>query len=484
MLYIVGLGPGDWDYVTPHAINVLKSCARVILRTGRVKCAKELSEAVEFETLDDLYETSEDFDALCSAISERVTKAAQEGDTAYVVSDVAEITVGALMRHINEMGKDAPKVEIVPGVPACGAASAGLSGEYQIADASDWESIHINPRLPLIIREIDTRLLAGEIKVRLMDKYPSDARVRFFSSSVNSAQHSYEIPLEQLDRQAVYDHTVCARIESVSLDELSEKVMSADGDTHFDFEHLVEIVEKLRAPGGCPWDREQTHESLRRSMLEECYEVLECIDTQDWDHLCEELGDVLLQVAMHAQIAREFDEFTMDDVTQSICKKMIFRHSHIFGSDTATDSRDVLKLWEERKKKEKGLKTTSQTMDGVSRSLPALLRADKVQNKARQVGFDWDDPMDALKKVHEEADEVAQALSDNSNIEEELGDLLFACVNAARLSGFDSEQALRMATQKFTDRFTRMERAILDDGKQLSSMTLEEMDKYWDRIKH
>ena len=129
MLYIVGLGPGDWDYVTPHAIKVLKSCVRVILRTGRVRCAKELSDTVEYETLDDLYETSEDFDVLCSAISKRVTQEAQKGDTAYVVSDVAEITVGALMRHINEMGRDAPKVEIVPGVAACGAASAGLSGE-------------------------------------------------------------------------------------------------------------------------------------------------------------------------------------------------------------------------------------------------------------------------------------------------------------------------------------------------------------------
>ena len=163
---------------------------------------------------------------------------------------------------------------------------------------------------------------------------------------------------------------------------------------------------------------------------------------------------------------------------------MIFRHSHIFGSDKAADSREVLKLWEERKKKEKGLKTTGDAMEGESRSLPALLRADKVQNKAKQVGFDWDNPYSALDKVREEADEVAAALKDNTNVEEELGDLLFACVNVARLSGFDSEQALRMATQKFMDRFTRMERAILDDGKQLSAMTLEEMDKYWDRIKH
>ncbi len=478
MLYIVGLGPGDADYITPRALNVLKECKRVMLRTGRIKCAEYLAGQVGYETLDDIYESSDDFDALCAGISKRVLTAAAQDDIAYAVSDVSEATVGAVMQSAQAMGKSAPRIEIVPGVPACGAATAGLSGEFQIADAADWESIHINPRLPLIIREMDTRLLASEIKLRLMDKYPADSRVTFFASSVNGVQHSYEIPLEQLDRQAKYDHTVCARIEAVTLDELSERVMSSDGDTHFDFEHLVEVVRKLRAPDGCPWDREQTHESLRRSLLEECYEVLECIDAQDWDHLYDEL------VVMHAQIASEYDEFTIDDVTHAICQKMIFRHSHIFGSDKAADSREVLKLWEERKKKEKGLKTTGDAMEGVSRSLPALLRADKVQNKAKQVGFDWDNPYSALDKVREEADEVAAALKDGTNVEEELGDLLFACVNVARLSGFDSEQALRMATQKFMDRFTRMERAILDDGKQLSAMTLEEMDKYWDRIKH
>lgn len=484
MLYIVGLGPGDADYITPRALNVLKECKRVMLRTGRIKCAEYLAGQVGYETLDDIYESSDDFDALCAGISKRVLTAAAQDDIAYAVSDVSEATVGAVMQSAKAMGKSAPRIEIVPGVPACGAATAGLSGEFQIADAADWESVHINPRLPLIIREMDTRLLASEIKLRLMDKYPADSRVTFFASSVNGVQHSYEIPLEQLDRQAKYDHTVCARIEAVTLDELSERVMSSDGDTHFDFEHLVEVVRKLRAPDGCPWDREQTHESLRRSLLEECYEVLECIDAQDWDHLYDELGDLLLHVVMHAQIASEYDEFTIDDVTHAICQKMIFRHSHIFGSDKAADSREVLKLWEERKKKEKGLKTTGDAMEGVSRSLPALLRADKVQNKAKQVGFDWDNPYSALDKVREEADEVAAALKDGTNVEEELGDLLFACVNVARLSGFDSEQALRMATQKFMDRFTRMERAILDDGKQLSAMTLEEMDKYWDRIKH
>ena len=249
-------------------------------------------------------------------------------------------------------------------------------------------------------------------------------------------------------------------------------------------EDLLRIMEILRGENGCPWDREQTHESLRSTMIEECYEAIERIDRQDWAGLYDELGDVLLQVVMHAQIADEHGEFAIGDVTNAICRKMIFRHSHIFGDDTAADAREVLKLWEERKRREKGQRTVGETMDGVGRNLPALMRADKVHAKAARAGFYWDAPEDALVKVSEEAGEVAQALRDRTNVVEELGDLLFACVNVARLAGVDSEQALRAATDKFMDRFTRMERAILDDGKQLTSMTLEQMDEYWDRIKH
>lgn len=483
MIYIVGLGPGDAGSVTPHALEAMRNCGRVLLRTEALDAGGYLGAAgIEYEALDGLYESAGDFDSLCAAIAGRVMDSAAECDTAYAVADLAEASVGELLRRLPG-GKGAPKVKLVPGVSPCAAATAGLSGEYQIVDGAAWQSAHLNPRLPLVIRELDTRLLASELKVRLLERYPADARVRFFAGDA-AWRGGYEITLEQLDRQARYDHTVSARLDALELDALSERVMASDDDVRFDFEHLVEIVRRLRAPDGCPWDREQTHESLRSTMIEECYEAIERIDRQDWAGLYDELGDVLLQVVMHAQIADEHGEFAIGDVTNAICRKMIFRHSHIFGDDTAADAREVLKLWEERKRREKGQRTVGETMDGVGRNLPALMRADKVQAKAARAGFDWDAPEDALVKVSEEAGEVAQALRDRTNVVEELGDLLFACVNVARLAGVDSEQALRAATDKFMDRFTRMERAILDDGKQLTSMTLEQMDEYWDRIKH
>lgn len=483
MIYIVGLGPGDAGSVTPRALKALKRCGRVLLRTRALDADGFLEKSgIEYEALDELYESAGDFDSLTDAIVGRVLAGAADADTAYAVSDLAEASVGELLRRV-QRAKGAPKVELVPGVSPCAAAAAGLSGEYQIVDGAAWSSAHLNPRLPLVIRELDTRLLASELKVRLLERYPADARVRFFAGEAAS-RGGYEITLEQLDRQPRYDHTVSARLEALCLDGLSERVMAADGEARFDFEHLVEIVRRLRAPDGCPWDREQTHESLRATLIEECYEAVERIDRADWDGLYDELGDVLLQVVMHAQIAMEHGEFDIGDVTNAICRKMIFRHSHIFGDDSAADAREVLKLWEERKRREKGQRTIGETLSGVTRSLPALMRADKVQSKAARVGFDWDAPESALCKVSEEAGEVAQALRESSNVAEELGDLLFACVNVARLAGIDPEQALSAATDKFSDRFARMERAILEDGGRIQDMTLEQMDKYWDRIKH
>lgn len=246
---------------------------------------------------------------------------------------------------------------------------------------------------------------------------------------------------------------------------------------------LEEIVKLLRAPGGCPWDREQTHKSIRRDLLEEAYEVAEAIDQESPEHLQEELGDLLLQVVFHAVLAREEGLFDLDDVADGICKKLIYRHPHVFGDVRVDSTGEVLKNWEELKKKEKHQSSQADAVDSVARSLPALWRAEKVQKKAAKVGFDWPDVSGALDKVEEETAELRDAMAGNGNAAEELGDLLFAAVNVGRFLKLDPEASLTAATDKFAHRFRRVEDAARAEGKNLEDMTLAEMDALWDKAK-
>ena len=248
----------------------------------------------------------------------------------------------------------------------------------------------------------------------------------------------------------------------------------------YGMDDLLHIMRLLREPGGCPWDREQTHRSIRRNMLEEAYEVAEAIDEGDPAHLKEELGDVLLQVVFHARLAQEAGQFTFDDVVDGICKKLVFRHPHVFGGADAQDSARALTTWEEQKRREKGQRTAGDTLDAVARSLPALMRAEKLQDKARKAGFDWDSAAPALDKVTEEAQELCQAAREGADVEEELGDLLFAAVKAGRFLGVDSELALHAACEKFIRRFRRVE-ALAD--KPLSQLDQDDLEGLWQAAK-
>lgn len=251
----------------------------------------------------------------------------------------------------------------------------------------------------------------------------------------------------------------------------------------YTYEDLLEIMRILRCPEGCVWDREQDHKSIRRSFIEETYEAVEAIDNDDPVLLQEELGDVLLQVVFHAQIEAEAGRFTMDDVADGICKKMIYRHPHVFGSVEVKNSDDVLTNWDALKQKEKHQKSTTETLESVARSLPGLIRAEKVQHKAAKVGFDWDEVSGALDKVREETAEVARAIDGDGDPSEELGDLLFAVVNVARFLKTDPEDAINRTTDKFIRRFAQVEQAAKDVGRSLSEMSLAEMDALWDAAK-
>ena len=253
----------------------------------------------------------------------------------------------------------------------------------------------------------------------------------------------------------------------------------------YDWQDFLEVMKILRSPGGCPWDAEQTHASIRREFLEEVYETLDALDRDDPAAMCEELGDVLMQVVFHAQIEAEQNGFTMDDVVDGVCKKLVYRHPHVFGSVKADTSDQVLFNWENLKKKEKHHESYTEIMQAIPKGFPALMRAAKVQKKAAHAGFDWSDPYEAMYKLPEEVSELAEAMEqgDDAHIDEELGDVLFAAVNVIRLLKRDPEALLNASTDKFIARFARMEKLIAADSRSLSDMTLAQMDEYWDKAK-
>lgn len=246
---------------------------------------------------------------------------------------------------------------------------------------------------------------------------------------------------------------------------------------------LENIVSILRSPGGCPWDAEQDHKSLRRALLEESCEVIEAIDEESPDHLKEELGDVLLQVVFHADIEREAGRFDLEAVADGVSKKLIFRHPHVFGDVEVADSAEVLVNWDQLKRQEKSQDTYTDTLTAVAKSLPALWRAEKVQKKAKKAGFDWPDASGAVDKLSEELGELKEAIEQGTNVAEELGDLLFSIVNVSRFLKADPEEALNAATEKFISRFAKVEEMALSQGKDMAQMPLEDLDKLWEQAK-
>lgn len=251
--------------------------------------------------------------------------------------------------------------------------------------------------------------------------------------------------------------------------------LAANPCSHPSFDQFVATIAALRAPDGCPWDRTQTHQSIAHNMIEEAYEAVDAIEAADVAHLREELGDVLLQVLFHADIEADRGRMTIDDIADAECRKLIFRHPFLFGGENAS--------WDELKQQEKGQKTTGEAMQGVARSLPATWRAEKIQKKAAKTGFCWKSAGQALDKLAEEAQELREAVQDDTNIDEELGDLLFAAVRVASTLDKDPEQALHSACEKFIKRFTAMEQSILASGRTLEELSREELLASWDAQK-
>ena len=253
--------------------------------------------------------------------------------------------------------------------------------------------------------------------------------------------------------------------------------------SRYTYDDLLRVVHILRSPGGCPWDQEQTHQSIRRDFLEEAYEAAEAIDTGDTALLREELGDVLLQVVFHADIESDAGRFTMEDVVDEVTKKMIFRHPHVFAGTRADTTEQVLVNWEQLKQQEKDQKTAADTLDSVARTLPQLWRAEKIQKKAAKAGFDWADISGALDKLDEETAELRCAVEAGGNVEEELGDVLFAAVKVGRFAGLDPETALSGTCEKFIRRFRAVEETVRAKGADMKDLPLEELTALWEQAK-
>ncbi len=253
----------------------------------------------------------------------------------------------------------------------------------------------------------------------------------------------------------------------------------------YQIQDLQEIVRLLRSPGGCPWDKEQNHTSIRNDFLEEAYEAVEAIDLLNMDMMREELGDVLLQVVFHCTLAEEEKAFDFNAVCDEICKKLIIRHPHVFGDVVANDTETVLNNWDAIKKETKHQETYTDTLQAVAKSLPALARAQKVGKRAKKAGMDFRTAQDAFSCIQAEHDELQEAMqsADQNRIEEEFGDLLFSCVNTARHLGIDAEQALSRATEKFIRRFAATEQLVTESGKNMPDLPIEELDLYWNQAK-
>lgn len=253
----------------------------------------------------------------------------------------------------------------------------------------------------------------------------------------------------------------------------------------YNMDDLVAIIKVLRAPGGCPWDREQTHESIKKNFIEETYEVVEAINKQSPDMLREELGDVLLQIVLHSEMESENGNFTFDDVVNDIVQKLVVRHPHVFGEVVANNTAEALNSWDAVKLKTKGQKNQTESMLSVPRELPALMRAQKIQHKAAKIGFDWDNVGGAVDKLYEEIDELKTAMEQGKrlDIEDEFGDVLFSCVNIARFIDVDSEEALTASTDKFMSRFSLVEQMASEQGIDMKSSSIEELDRLWDKAK-
>ncbi|MFS0556972.1 nucleoside triphosphate pyrophosphohydrolase [Brevibacillus sp. 179-C9.3 HS] len=480
---VVGLGAGDLDQLPYGIYRTLKAAKQLYLRTKEHPVVAELvAEGIAIESFDEVYEQYETFSDVYTDIVERLfTRVKEAGSLVYAVPGhplVAERTVQLLLAEGPNRGVD---IEIGGGQSFIDPLFARLHIDpiegFSLLDGTALAAHQVSPGLHTIIAQVYDAFVASDVKLTLMEVLPDDYEVTVATAVGVAGQEIIEtVPLYELDRLDHFGNLSLVYVPPTK----DEKV------SYRQFSYLKEIVAILRSPDGCPWDREQTHQSIRKNLIEETYEVLETIDDDDPDAMCEELGDLLMQIMLHSQMAAEDGYFSVDDVVATLNEKLVRRHPHVFGEKSANDSEEALANWQEIKAQEKAAKgidvAVESQLAGIPRDLPALMYAYKLQKKAAQVGFDWDDIADVYKKVDEEYRELQEASEEERA--GELGDLLFAVVNLARFLGLDPEEALALTNNKFKKRFSYIEGKLHEAGRTFEQTDLQEMDKWWEEAKH
>nr|MBR6777784.1 nucleoside triphosphate pyrophosphohydrolase [Clostridia bacterium] len=473
MITVIGLGVEQGDLSRRGEeiiINGAKAGRKIVVRTANTQSYQTvLALKVPHTTLDSVYENSRNFATLAKNLAKAVTE--QGEDTIYLVDGAAteDNSVKALIKRTRG------KIEIIDGVSKTTALvrAAGFKGcSYTAASAYElFERAQAgNLSLPLVVYDVDDQSLASDTKLLLGNLYGEETQVKFLKGG-----KAKKILLYELDRQKGYDYTSAVAIEEM---ELLEK-------KRFTAEDLKEIIVRLRAPDGCPWDKVQTSDSIKMSAVEEAYELVDAIDQEDDEKILEETGDIMLQAVFHAVLKEETGAFNLTDVFTGICTKLITRHTHVFGEDKASDGESALSVWEKNKMTEKHQVTYADSVNDVPKCFPAAMRAQKVGKRAAKAGMDFASVEAAAERLQEELAEFFEAYKagDKVQAEKELGDLLFAAVNVGRKSGADCEKALKESTDRFAARFTKAEALALADGKAVTELSEEEWDEYYIRAK-
>ncbi len=462
---LIGLGTKQGQ-LTHSAEESLSTARKIMARTSRGEAYMQLS-GYDVEYLDEVYSRSRNFDTLNKNLASRVIAQSKITPVVYCVDGAVSEDEGC--KIILSKCRDAEVFEGVSKISQIKTCARLKSSCITTLSAYDISSLKSTPAA--IIYDMDDYYLSTLVKQKLSDLFGEETLCTFVNSS-----GAKKIKIYEIDRFKEYDASCAVAVEE---GEFLKK-------ERYDYADLEHIIKLLRAPGGCPWDRAQTNASIKQNMIEEAYELVDAINRGDDDGIEEECGDVLLQAAFHSVLKEEQGAFTGSDALTRVVKKLIFRHSHIFGSDKASDENSALSVWEKNKMAEKHQTTFTESLKAVPVNFPACMRAQKVGKRAAKSGMDFLSPISASEKLGEEAIELLKALQaeDREGVFEESGDLLLAAVNTCRLAGVDCEEALAAATDKFIKRFEAFEKIATADGKKLNDLCSEEYDWYWLQAKN